>query len=238
MQDNRSALERMTALLAQWEGAGDHRAIFLGCYSLMTRNMLAALDAGRFHDGQWVQALLEHFASYYFNALGAYEAGDPAVPVVWRQAHAAAGQPHTLAIQNLLLGVNAHVNYDLVFAVVDLLAPEWAGLAEPEREARYHDFCLVNHVIAETVDAVQDQVLERYSLAMEVVDRLMGPVDEWIAAHLIAQWRDEVWQNALAWLAAADADQHAALRRQVEAVALRWAGRLDRGAAAAGHTGV
>lgn len=226
MQDNRPAVERMAALLAQWEGAGDRRALFLGCYTLMTRNMLAALDAGRFHDARWVRALLEHFADYYFDALAACQAGDPDASLVWQRTHAAAADAGTLAIQNLLLGVNAHVNYDLVFAVVDLLAPEWAGLSAAEREARYADFCQVNRIIAETVDQVQDEVLERHSPAMDLVDRLLGPLDEWIASRMITRWRDEVWENALAWLAAADADQHAALQRKVEAAALRWAGLL------------
>lgn len=226
MQDHRPAVERMAALVAQWEDAGDRRAIFLGCYTLMTRNMLAALDAGRFHDPRWVRALLEHFAGYYFDALAACEAGAPEAPTVWQRTHAAAADAGTLALQNLLLGVNAHVNYDLVFAVADLLAPEWAGLAAAEQEARYADFCQVNRVIAETVDQVQDEVLERHSPALDLVDRLLGPLDEWLAARMIAHWRDEVWENALAWLAAADIEQRAALRDKVEAAALRWAGRL------------
>lgn len=226
MQDNRPAVDRMVALLAQWEGAGDRRAIFLGCYIMMTRNMLAALDAGRFHDARWVRALLEHFADYYFDALNACEAGDPAVPVVWRRTFAAASQPKTRALQNLLLGVNAHVNYDLTFAVADLLAGEWVGLSEPERTLRYQDFCQVNRVIAETVDQVQDEVLERYSPAMDLVDKLLGRLDEWIAARMIARWRDEVWRNAVRWLEMADKAERAALRQVVERLALRWAGWL------------
>jgi hypothetical protein len=216
----------MTGLVQQWEQAGDHRAIFLGCYTMMTRNMLAALDAGRFHDARWVGALLEHFADYYFDALAACEAGDPAAPAVWRGAFAAAGHPETLALQNLLLGVNAHINFDLAFAVVDMLAPEWAGLTQDERQARHEDFCQVNHIIAETVNAVQDEVLERYSPAMDQVDKLLGPLDEWAVTHLIADWRDEVWRNVLEWLAADDAAARAALRDEVEAAALRWAGRM------------
>lgn len=222
MRDDRPAIERMAALLQQWEGAGDRRGIFLGCYAMMTRNMMAALNAGRFHDPRWVRALLEHFAGYYFDALAAYEAGDPTAPVVWRRTFAAAGRPQTRALQNLLLGVNAHVNYDLTFAVVDLLAGEWAGLSEPERKLRYEDFCQVNRIIAETVDEVQDAVLERYAPAMDLVDRLLGRLDEWLAARMIARWRDGVWENALAWLETADEAGRAALRHKVEKDALRW----------------
>lgn len=226
MQDDRPAVDRMAELLAQWEQAGDRRAIFLGCYTMMTRNMLAALDMSRFHDPRWVRALLEHFAAYYFDALAACEAGDPAAPVVWRRTFAAAGRPKTRALQNLLLGVNAHVNYDLTFAVADLLAGEWAGLSEPERKLCYEDFCQVNRIIAETVDEVQDEVLERYAPAMDLVDKLLGPLDEWIAARMIARWRDEVWQNAVRWLETAGEAERAAVRQKVEQGALRWSGLL------------
>lgn len=61
----------MNELLQQWEQTDDRRAIFLGCYALMTRNMLAGLNTGQFHDPRWVRALLEHFAGYYFDALDA-----------------------------------------------------------------------------------------------------------------------------------------------------------------------
>ncbi|MCX7706946.1 MAG: DUF5995 family protein [Anaerolineae bacterium] len=226
MQHDHPALTRMTELLAQWERAGDRRAIFLGCYTMMTRNMLAALDAGRFHDAHWVRALLEHFAHYYFDALDACEAGNPAAPVVWRRTFAAAGRPKTRALQNLLLGVNAHVNYDLIFATADLLVEEWAGLSEPERALRHEDFCQVNRIIAETVDEVQDEVLERYAPAMDLADRLFGRLDEWLAGHVIARWRDHVWDNTVRWLEESDEASRAALRQKVEKDALRWAGWL------------
>lgn len=226
MQQDRPALVRMTELLAQWEGAGDRRAIFLGCYAAMTRNMLAALNAGRFYDPGWVRALLERFADYYFDALDACETGDSAAPAVWRRTFAAAGRSKTRALQNLLLGVNAHVNYDLTFAVADLLAPEWERLSQEQRRSRYGDFCQVNRIIAETVDEVQDEVLERYAPAMDLVDRLLGRLDEWLAAQMITRWRDTVWRNAVRWLEESDEASRAALRQKVEKGALRWVGWL------------
>jgi hypothetical protein len=63
------ALLRMTVLVSQWEQDKDRRAIFLQCYSMMTRNMLDALVVGRFHDRDWVGELLNHFAGYYFKSL-------------------------------------------------------------------------------------------------------------------------------------------------------------------------
>lgn len=62
-------IDRMNCLVRAWEEARDRRAVFLGCYALMTGNMLRAVEAGRFRDPEWTGRLLERFAAYYFTAL-------------------------------------------------------------------------------------------------------------------------------------------------------------------------
>jgi hypothetical protein len=221
-----ATVARMVALAEGWQQAGDRRSIFLECYTLMTGNMLRAVQAGRFHDAPWVSALLHHFADYYFDALAAYEQEGNAAPPVWEIAFATARQDSAMALQHLLLGVNAHINYDLMFAVADLLAPDWDELPAGRRAQRYADHCQVNQIIAETVDVVQDGVLERYSPALDLVDRVFGPVDEWAIAKMIAAWRDEVWEHAVRWVEAASDEERAVLRGQVEEAALRQARRI------------
>jgi hypothetical protein len=229
------AMWRMQSLIDQWEAAGDHRLVFLRCYRLMTGNMLAAIDQQEFHDSPWVAKLLHGFADYYFNALEAYEAdhaikergagipnhSDPShpipTPLVWQQVHDAACQPGTLAIQNLLLGVNAHINYDLVLALVDILEAEWDGLPESQRTLRYEDHCHVNRVIGRTIDSVQDQVLETAMPVMDIFDKLMGPVDEILISRLLAHWRESVWHNAVRLLEARDPGERARLVKKFEA---------------------
>jgi hypothetical protein len=61
----------------------------------------------------------------------------------------------------LLLGVNAHINYDLVLTLVDLLEPEWKQLSAEQCQQRHSDYCHVNEIISLTIDIVQDDVLER-----------------------------------------------------------------------------
>ena len=124
MSGEDSVINRMQAYIDAWEKAGDRRAIFLSCYELMTRNMLAAIGAGDFEDWAWVYALLERFAEYYFAALDAYER-EQTIPVVWKLAFNAAQRPMSHVLQDLILGVNAHINYDLAFALADMLTPEW-----------------------------------------------------------------------------------------------------------------
>jgi hypothetical protein len=215
MSEEDSVVSRMQAYIDDWEKAGDRRLIFLSCYELMTRNMLAALDAGDFEDNAWVNALLERFAGYYFTALEAYDR-EETVPVVWKLAFTAAQRPMSHVLQDLMLGINAHISYDLVFALADMLIPEWPNLSPEQRLSRYHDHFHVNEVINHTINSVQDQVVDRFSPGMRLVDKLMGPVDEWMTAWFISDWREEVWKNANLLVESSDEMDREALRKKVE----------------------
>jgi AcrR family transcriptional regulator len=219
-------LEEMKRCVAQWEEQQDQRAIFLSCYALMTENMLEAIEAGEFRDPGWVAALLEHFAEYYFHALTAYEQDPRTTPRVWNYAFTAANHPETNVLAKLILGVNAHINYDLVFAVADMLESEWADLSAEQRGLRHQDHSHVNAIIARTIESVQDQVVERYDSRYALVDELMGPLDEWATAKLIAEWREHVWQSATRWLAAKDETERQAVKAHVENESVRIANTL------------
>jgi hypothetical protein len=65
------------------------------------------------------------------------------------------------------------------------------------RNGRHTDHDAVNLVIAGTVDQVQESVVEPLSPGMGILDRLLGPVDEWAFSNLIANWRDAVWHDAV-----------------------------------------
>jgi hypothetical protein len=213
-------LDRMHGLVRHWEARGDRRCIFLGCYALMTANMLAGIRQSRFHDGPWVDRLLHHFAAYYFDALELYEQNRPETPLVWKQTYDAARDDRIKTLQHLFLGINAHINYDLALTLVDVLAPEWPRLAGDDRRKRYDDHCLVNTIIGETVDTVQDQVIERHAPWLDIVDKGLGRLDEWLVSHLIARWRSDVWTNAMRLLEASQPERRDALRREIEQAAL------------------
>lgn len=216
----------MAALVDEWQRADDRRAVFLNCYMLMTSNMLQAIDQHRFEDPEWVRRLLHLFADYYFVALDAHERAGAAPPAAWAQAFEAAAQHDHEVLQDLLLGVNAHINYDLVLVLVDMLAPEWATLSAAQRALRYRDHCRVNDVISETTDLVQATILAQYTPRLALIDRLFGNADEWLISRLVSAWREEVWQHALAVLAADEPVARAACLRAMESAALQRGRRL------------
>jgi len=216
-----AVVAQMQSLIQQWEETSDQRVIFLSCYLMMTGNMRAAIAKGEFRDPTWVDRLVDHFAGYYFVALEAYEQDPGLAPLVWQQAHRATGDPNLLALQKLLLGVNAHINYDLVLSLVDMLGPEWAGLSEAQRAGRYRDHCHVNEVIGYTIDAVQDQVLEPEMPVMDLIDKLCGPLDERLISRVLANWRENVWRNAVRLLETAETEETARVMLDVEQDAVR-----------------
>ncbi len=223
------ALARMVDQIQGWSATEDRRAIFLRCYAIMTHNMQRAIAEGRFHDPVWMGYLLEHFASYYFQALEVYERDVAAAPTVWRQTFDWARDPTVSAIHNLLFGVNAHINYDLVLAIGDLLGPEAAYLAPEQLTLRRADHDLVNTILAASIDAVQDQVVDEYLPEMRMVDLALGPLDEHVVAQLIVRWRDGVWDNALELVCAPSEDEREAVRRRVEEETLTLLHRLHTG---------
>ena len=216
MTNTTDVMEQMGMLVAQWQADGDDRALFLDCYRMMTGNVMSAIQAQEFNDSPWVRRLLSNFADYYFEALQDYQLYPDSAPQAWQLAHNAAADPHVTALQKLLLGVNAHINYDLVLTLVDLLAPEWGQHSPAQRQSRYADHCQINQIIGQTIDAVQDQVLEPAMPLMALVDRLLGPVDEFLISSLISQWRELVWINASGLLEMGDADQRTARIAEIE----------------------
>jgi hypothetical protein len=213
----------MQDLIDQWESDSDHRSIFLTCYRMMTENMLAAVERKDFKDPPWVEKLLMHFAEYYFNALQAYDQDPHSAPQVWQVAHNFTRNPDAWALQKLLLGVNAHINLDLVLTLGEILETEWELLSEDERASRFWDYCYVNDIIAQTIDAVQDQVLEPAMPWMDLVDKIFGNQDERLISRMLTSWRDKVWDYAMILLAAKATGEQVKLIEQVEADALKLA---------------
>ncbi|HIG73206.1 MAG TPA: hypothetical protein EYQ24_01095 [Bacteroidetes bacterium] len=215
---------RMHSHVERWTACADDRALFLRCYSMMTGNVFATAEGDGFGDRDWVVRLLHRFADYYFDGLDAFERAPESAPAVWRQAHRLAADPDAAPIQKLLLGVNAHINYDLVLTLVDLLEPEWGALSPEARGGRYEDHCRINDVIGRTIDAVQDEVVEPAMPFMAYVDRWLGPLDEALVSGVITRWREGVWRHAVAVLDAPTTASRDQLVRRVEAEALRTGG--------------
>jgi hypothetical protein len=171
--------------------AGDRRAIFASVYTLTTLRMAESIDNGNYTNTTWMQNYQVEFANHYRKALRDYELGNiGAVPVPWRRAFDAAEGGQTLIIQDALLGMNAHINFDLPFAI------ERVKLS-PNTASRYLDHTRVNDVLATVGDEIISALGGLYGSNYAAVDAALGPVDELFLSAGMSTARQNAWNNAV-----------------------------------------
>jgi len=174
---------------------GDARRYFHATYLRTTRAVAQEIDRGGFADGAWLERWDIVFAELYLDALHADLAGDP-VAEPWRIAFdTAAKQPKLPPLRHVLLGMNAHINYDLPQALVAVISP--AEFDDPAvRAARAADHSHVDEVLLARVGAEDDELsgISRRSL----LDRVLAPLNRAATKRLLTEARAKVWRNAVA----------------------------------------
>ncbi|MEB3330552.1 MAG: DUF5995 family protein [Candidatus Sericytochromatia bacterium] len=172
---------------------GDRRAIFPAIYEMQVRAMAADLAVpGRYADAAWMTRLSLDFAQRYFDAFDAYEQGDQAaVPAAWLRAFDHARDARGPVVNELMLSMNAHINHDLALSVAAM-----GGGPRHHRDFERFNGCLQANV--EGVQALLAGHLRPEGSLAGALDRLAGPLDEWLAGEMIASWRATAWRHAMA----------------------------------------
>jgi len=172
------------------------RRSFLSTYLRTTQAVGDAVAAGRFLDPEWVERWDVAFAEFYLRAHDAFVSGESsAVPRPWRLAFTA---PDDLpALRHVLLGINAHVNYDLPQAMLSVISTtdfDDAGLLDTRRR----DHQRIDDVLAGRVKAEDDQLGDEKTL----LDRLLAPLNRLGSKRFLREARQKVWHNVHALNAA------------------------------------
>src|SRR3954451_11608323 len=115
-----AVLARMDALLATMPPDLAAQRTFLATYRRTTIAVGEQVEQGRFEDPDWVDRWDVAFADLYVSALETWLAGgDPSRP--WRVTF---GVPADLPpLRVLLLGINAHINYDQPQSLIAVVSP-------------------------------------------------------------------------------------------------------------------
>lgn len=160
---------------------------FAALYRRVTRAVRDALLQHRFQNSPLLERLDVTFANRYLEALTAFLAGQPTTRS-WNVAFQACADSGPLVVQQLLAGMNAHINLDLGIAS----ARTSPGAQLPQLKP---DFDRVNIILAEQVGAVQTD--------LAVVSPRIGDLEN-IAPHSETALInfDIVKAREAAWLAA------------------------------------
>ncbi len=124
--------------------ADDATGYFPAMYARVTERIQVAAADGRFGDAERMERFARSFARWYLRSRPV----SVNTPTCWKAAFDVADDERLLIVQQLLLGINAHVNHDLPQVVVEL-APPRGGL-DPLRA----DFDAVNDILADTLPIV------------------------------------------------------------------------------------
>ncbi|MGH7359210.1 MAG: DUF5995 family protein, partial [Candidatus Rokuibacteriota bacterium] len=130
-------------------------------------------------------------ANLFFRALRDATARRSAVPKAWAPLLEARARPGVLPIQFALAGMNAHINRDLPFALVET----WAALdLEPGRAGPQHeDFTRLNLLLEETEARVKTELVAG---PVGHVERSLGRIDDVLAMWKVGKAREAAWVNA------------------------------------------
>jgi len=168
-----------------------HLRIFLATYLRTTETVNAAVDRGSFEDPHWVQRWDAAFAGLYLAALDAELSADAPVPRPWALAFGV--DPGLPPLRHVLLGINAHINYDLPQALLATISDDDfrdAGLmARRRRDHERIDDLLSGRVAAE------DNELAAGSTTL--LDRLLRPLNRKASRMFLREARRKVWHNTL-----------------------------------------
>jgi hypothetical protein len=162
---------------------------FLATYQRTTTAVGKAVVDGVFEDPGWVEEWDVVFARLYLDAFDAHVSGTGSVPRPWRIAfQAPADLP---GLRQVLLGINAHVNYDLPQALLAVI-PD-ADFADPSTLAsRQRDHEAIDGVLASRV-AAEDQALS--SQGRTLLDRVLQPLNRSASKRFLREARQKVWHN-------------------------------------------
>jgi hypothetical protein len=168
----------------------ERRRHFLGTYLRTTAAIGTAVDGGTFVDGAWLDAWDAAFARRYLDAHDADLAGHTAdVARPWRLAFAAPDELPPL--RHVLLGINAHVNYDLPQALLAVMSDDELddGWVVARRRV---DHERMDGVLAAQV-AEEDAELAAGGRAL--VDRALAPLNRRGTQRFLREARQKVWHN-------------------------------------------
>ena len=157
--------------------------------------MHKALQADHFLDSEWVERWDVVFADLYLDALEQWNA-DRNPPAPWKAAFEAAGDRRVPPLRHVLLGMNAHINYDLPQALLAAITPE--EFADPEMVRRRGiDHERIDLILASRVDA-EDKELQKLEQPGDRtwLDKLLTPFNQAATKRFMKESRRKVWRNA------------------------------------------
>jgi hypothetical protein len=196
----------------------DHRGVFATTYLELTHGLRDTLRQRPrfFADSKYLYIEDALFANVYINTLRAYERGKP-VPPAWQIAFDTARSSDVNGAQDMLLGINAHVQNDMPFVLAAL------GLRTKSGATRKPDHDKMNEILDSSYERVVRQVEDRFDPLLATTNARWTFADDYAGLEMVKEWREQVWRNAERLLAAKDEAERSQVADQIHQYAAGWA---------------
>lgn len=214
VRDIDQVIADLEEIVGECRAGSDRAGYFAAMYLAVTRTIKVAIDQGRFEDGPRMATLDQIFAQRYIDAYRTNRAGG-APSAAWAVSFLGATKRRPIIVQQLLTGMNAHINLDLGIAAATVAPGD-------QIESLRADFNTINDVLAGMIKRFTTDV-GRVSPWIGLLNRIGAKAESEVIRFSITIARDESWRFATD-LAAAPQEQWG-----------RLIGKRDRFTADLGH---
>ena len=180
-------LERLDQIIFTCRQQSSRLGYFATLYRNVTIKIKEGISAGIFDDGPRMERLDVAFASRYLVAFDAFGKNEP-LSDCWRVAFQTGNKFWPLLIQQLLVGTNAHINFDLGIAA--------ASIGGSDLPALRSDFDRINDILGGMVLTVRRNI-EEVSPWIKFMDQLAPSAEDKIINFSLSKARASAWLVAM-----------------------------------------
>jgi hypothetical protein len=208
----------------------DHRAVFATTYLLLTEQMRDTIrrQPHVFDDRRWLIYEDTVFANFYFSVMRSYDRGKP-IPGAWKVAFDTARTGDANGGQDMLLGINAHVQRDMPFVLATV------GVRTKSGATRKPDHDVVNQILSDAYEPIVSAIGQRYDSIVTITNASWNPIDDIAGLEVVKGWREGVWRNAERLLDAKTAADRRQVSDSIETNAATWASLIASGQVPPGY---
>jgi Family of unknown function (DUF5995) len=180
-------LDQLEIIIRDSIRTGNRAGYFAALYYKVTSRVKEGIANNEFQDGKRMERLDVRFANRYLDALAGWRS-QQAISSCWSVAFNATAKGGVLVLQQLLLGMNAHINLDLGIAAVEIVGGK-------DLQAIQNDFNSINTIIAAlTYEVVND--IDRVSPLLSLLGLHATNYESILIQFSISNARDGAWAFA------------------------------------------
>lgn len=160
---------------------------FAVLYHITTSRIRDYIEEGRFENGRRMERVAVLFARRYLEAWELWNKGEQ-ITDSWKVTFETGENPETIVLQDLLLGINAHINLDLGIAAIETMKGN-------ELNDWKNDFRKMQEIMASVTTTVQNRLMKINPLTPLLGMHLLDP-NEIMVQFRIKKAREGAWQFA------------------------------------------